>query len=82
MKTRPVGQAEKAPREGWGGAAARAHENQDDLLLDRATATRFDDTEWTWCEYGDEDLRVEAVSVADVLRSSSSLRTSRGRPTE
>lgn len=41
-------EAEKAPRSGWAEAAARAHENQDDLLLDGAIATRFDETEWVW----------------------------------
>jgi len=41
-------EAEKAPRAGWAEAAARAQENQDDLLLDRAITSRFDETEWIW----------------------------------
>jgi len=41
-------EAEKAPRAGWAEAAARAREKQDDLLLDRAIASRFDETEWMW----------------------------------
>lgn len=41
-------EAAKAPRAGWAEAAARAHEHEDDVLLDSAATTRFDDTEWVW----------------------------------
>ena len=36
------------PRSGWAEAAAAAHANADDTLLDAPTSTRFDREEWTW----------------------------------
>lgn len=41
-------EAEKAPRTGWAEAAAKAHENRDDVLLDATAATTFEETEWVW----------------------------------
>ncbi len=35
-------------RSGWSEAAERAHESDDDRLLDAETGTRFDDVEWRW----------------------------------
>jgi antitoxin MazE len=36
------------PRAGWSEAARALREAGDDGLLDQPTATRFDDSEWTW----------------------------------
>lgn len=41
-------QASHSPRDGWAEAAALAHQSEEDVLLDGATATVFDDTEWEW----------------------------------
>ena len=35
-------------REGWAEAAASLAERGEDVLLDPATSTRFDDEEWEW----------------------------------
>lgn len=40
--------AASSPRAGWGEAAKLAHERGEDGLLDEATPTRFDETEWEW----------------------------------
>lgn len=37
-----------SPRTGWAEAAKLAHEREEDGLLDGATPTRFDETEWKW----------------------------------
>jgi antitoxin MazE len=36
------------PRGGWGEAAMRVRERDEDRLLDAPTGTRFDDQEWQW----------------------------------
>lgn len=36
------------PRAGWAAAARRMREKDEDRLLDKPTATRFDQKEWTW----------------------------------
>lgn len=36
------------PRAGWAAAARRMREKDEDRLLDKPTATRFDRNEWTW----------------------------------
>ncbi len=36
------------PRAGWGEAARRVRERDEDRLLDAPTGTRFDDAEWKW----------------------------------
>ncbi len=36
------------PRDGWAAAARRMREQDEDRLLDRPTATRFDQEEWKW----------------------------------
>jgi len=36
------------PRAGWAEAARKLHEQGGDHLLDPATPTTFDDTEWEW----------------------------------
>ena len=36
------------PRAGWGEAARRARERNEDRLLDAPTPTRFDDEQWEW----------------------------------
>ncbi len=36
------------PRVGWGEAARRARERDDDRMLDAPTGTRFDEREWKW----------------------------------
>ena len=38
----------RRPRTGWAEAARRMRELGEDRLLDRATATRFDEEEWRW----------------------------------
>jgi len=45
---RLIVQAIRAPRAGWAEAARRMHAAGDDVLLDRATATRFDRRTWKW----------------------------------
>lgn len=37
-----------ACRSGWAEAARQMHERGEDLLLDPATTTRFDEEEWEW----------------------------------
>ena len=41
-------EAEKSARAGWAEAAALAHENGDDELLDGTVSTQFDETDWEW----------------------------------
>jgi antitoxin MazE len=41
---RPVGHA----RQGWEASFAALAANQDDHLLDEATSTRWDESEWDW----------------------------------
>lgn len=36
------------PRAGWAAAARQMHEKNEDRLLDKPTATRFDEKEWQW----------------------------------
>ena len=36
------------PRAGWGEAARRMRERDEDRLLDQPTPTRFDKEEWKW----------------------------------
>jgi antitoxin MazE len=48
LKDAIVIKAADAPRARWAEAAKLAHERQDDGLLDEATPTRFDETEWEW----------------------------------
>jgi antitoxin MazE len=36
------------PRAGWGEAARRMRERNEDRLLDPSTSTRFDKEEWKW----------------------------------
>ncbi len=36
------------PRAGWAAAARKMREKDEDRLLDKPTATRFDRNEWTW----------------------------------
>lgn len=36
------------PRAGWGEAARRMRERDEDRLLDPPIGTRFDDEEWKW----------------------------------
>lgn len=36
------------PRAGWAAAARRMRENDEDRLLGKPTATRFDKEEWQW----------------------------------
>ena len=38
----------RSPRAGWADAAALANERGDDVLLDDAVATRFDEVDWKW----------------------------------
>ncbi len=38
----------KRPRAGWGEAARRMREREEDRLLDAPTPTRFDQEEWEW----------------------------------
>jgi antitoxin MazE len=40
--------ASRRPREGWAEAARRLGADCTDGLLDDATTTRFDETEWRW----------------------------------
>lgn len=40
--------AARSPRADWAEAAKLAHEREEDGLLDDATPTRFDETEWEW----------------------------------
>ena len=41
-------ESERSPRAGWADAAALAKERRDDVLLDDAVATRFDEADWEW----------------------------------
>ncbi|MGI8510734.1 MAG: AbrB/MazE/SpoVT family DNA-binding domain-containing protein [Gemmatimonadaceae bacterium] len=45
---RIVIEAAERPRAGWEEAARRMASQGDDALLDRSTATHFDDEEWEW----------------------------------
>ena len=45
---RLVVSAATRPRAGWAAKAKAMHERGDDVLLDEATVTRFDVTEWRW----------------------------------
>jgi len=45
---RLVVRAAARPRAGWAAKARTMHEHKDDQLLDAATATRFDETDWRW----------------------------------
>ena len=36
------------PRAGWAAKARSMHKRGDDILLDDATPTRFDETDWRW----------------------------------
>jgi antitoxin MazE len=36
------------PRSGWAEAAKQMHESNEDLILDPATSTHFDEKEWNW----------------------------------
>jgi antitoxin MazE len=38
----------RKPRANWAAAAKRLHQRGEDGLLDEATPTRFDETEWEW----------------------------------
>lgn len=40
--------AAKRPREGWAEAARELHASGGDRLLDPATPTAFEETEWQW----------------------------------
>jgi len=40
--------AVRKPRAGWAAAAKAMHIDTADRLLDKPTATRFDDKEWRW----------------------------------
>ena len=40
--------AVRRPRAGWAAAAKLMHSGTADRLLDKPTATRFDDKEWQW----------------------------------
>ena len=41
-------ESERRPRAGWADAAALAKERGDDVLLDDAATTRFDEADWEW----------------------------------
>ncbi len=45
---RLVVQATRRPRTGWAKAARAMRDRGHDVLLDKATATRFDREEWEW----------------------------------
>ena len=45
---RLVVQAARGPRSGWAEAARTMRARDDDRLLDKPTATRFDVEDWTW----------------------------------
>jgi len=45
---RLVVSAAARPRSGWAAKARAMHERGDDVPLDVATSTRFDDTDWRW----------------------------------
>jgi antitoxin MazE len=45
---RLVVRAVRKPRAGWAAAAKGMHVDAADRLLDKPTATRFDETEWQW----------------------------------
>jgi antitoxin MazE len=45
---RLVVQAVRHPRAGWAEAARAMQKRGEDKLLDRPTATRFDQEEWEW----------------------------------
>jgi antitoxin MazE len=45
---RLVVSAATRPRAGWAAKARSMHQRGDDVLLDDATATRFDTAEWRW----------------------------------
>jgi hypothetical protein len=36
------------PRAGWAAKARSMHKRDDDIVLDEASATRFDESEWRW----------------------------------
>jgi antitoxin MazE len=38
----------RKPRANWAAAAKRLHQRGEDGLLEEATPTRFDETEWEW----------------------------------
>jgi antitoxin MazE len=38
----------KRPRTGWAAAARKMREQDEDLLLDPTTPTRFEEKEWKW----------------------------------
>jgi antitoxin MazE len=40
--------AARRPRAGWAAAASAMHTGAADRLLDKPTATRFDEKEWRW----------------------------------
>ncbi len=48
VEDRIVIEAARAPRAGWEDAAKLVRERGEDGLLDPATPTRFDETEWEW----------------------------------
>ena len=41
-------ESERSPRAGWADAAALAKERVEDVLLDDAVPTRFDEADWEW----------------------------------
>jgi antitoxin MazE len=45
---RLVVSAVSRPRAGWASKARAMHRHGEDLLLDPATPTRFEDIEWQW----------------------------------
>jgi len=45
---RLVVSAAARPRAGWAAKARAMHERDDDVPLDDATSTHFDETEWRW----------------------------------
>jgi antitoxin MazE len=45
---RIVVSAASRPRTGWATKARAMHDRGDDVLLDEATATRFDRADWRW----------------------------------
>ncbi|HEU4692260.1 MAG TPA: hypothetical protein VFS23_28045 [Vicinamibacterales bacterium] len=45
---RLIVRAARGARAGWAEAAKQMHARGEDQLLDAATPSRFDDTEWRW----------------------------------
>lgn len=45
---RIVVSAANRPRAGWAAKAGTMHDRGDDVLLEKSTATRFDESEWRW----------------------------------